>query len=111
MAEVTESTKVAVKLGTGFVIAMTLLGAGRYWGVFETQRATTELRLERNEKDIGELRSTFGAMQKTLMEIQSEQNTNSKLIETTAKNTNAMMFDWGNLKVAMAEKGIIVKGD
>ncbi len=69
MGEVTESTKVAVKLGTGFVIAVALLGAGRYWGVFETQRATTELRLARNEKDIGELRETLGKMQTTLIEV------------------------------------------
>ena len=110
MAEVTESTKVAVKLGTGFVIAMSLLGAGRYWGGFEAQRATTELRLERNEKDIADLRETFGKMQQSLGEIRADQIAVNETIKDTARVTKALMFEWTDMKVALAERGIIRKG-
>lgn len=69
MAEVNESTKVAVKLGSAFAVVVVLLGAGRYWGALDAQRDSTELRLSRNEKDISELRETFGKMSATLIEV------------------------------------------
>lgn len=110
MAEVNESTKIAVKFGTGAAIVVALLGVGRYWGGFETQRASTELRLERNESDIKELRETFGKMQQSLGEIRAAQISVDETIKDTGRVTKALMFEWTDMKVALAERGIIRKG-
>lgn len=108
--EINERSRVAVGITSGLALAIFLVGVGRYWGTFETRSQATEQRLSRNETDIKELRETFAKMQQSLTEIQTEQRSVNETIKDTARVTKAIMFEWTDLRVALAERGIIRKG-
>lgn len=111
MAAISEKTRVGLTVG-GFIVAFIfVLGVGRYWGAWESERAYTAKTLDRHEVEIVELRRTFTEMQGTLRDIKSGQENSTKQLDTAVRNSTYLVGEIGNVKVALAERGIIVRGD
>lgn len=109
MAEISEKTKVGLTVGGAIIAFIFVLGIGRYWGTWETERQYTIRTLERHESEIAELRKTFSEMQGSLRDIKNSQDNSKESMATAVRNTTYLVGEIGNLKVALAERGIKVK--
>lgn len=110
-ATISEKTRVGLTVGGAVLALIFVLGIGRYWGAWELERAYTAKTLDRHEAEITELRRTFQEMQGTLRDIKNGQDNGKDQLATAVRNTTYLVGEIGNVKVALAERGITVKGD
>ena len=103
----TLSEKTRISLQVGGIVAILLVG--RYWGSWETTSEHTGATLARHETSISDLYTRLSNMERILLQIQGEQASSKETISTTARNSTALLYEMGNIKVALAQKGIIVK--
>lgn len=111
MGEISDKTKVGLTVGGCIFAIIFVLGIGRYWGTWETERNYTSRTLDRHDQEIAELRRTFGEMQGTLRDIRNGQENSKESLNTAVRNSTYLVSEIGNIKVALAERGITVKGD
>ena len=105
MAEVSENTRVVVKAGSVIGIVLAVLLVGKYWGTFETQRETTADSIARHEQAIGELRGGMAEMKASIDKMGAEQANFRETMATVNRNTQALLYETSNIKVALAERG------
>jgi uncharacterized protein HemX len=110
-SQISEKTRLGITIGGACLIVAVIFGLGQFWGGLQSERAYEKETLARHETDIRELRQTFGEMQGTLRDIQNSQNNSKDAMNTAVRNTTFLIDKMGSIQVALAERGITVKGD
>lgn len=106
VAEISEKTKVSLQIGGAVVVALFLIGAGRWWGTLDSERTTTQQTLSRHDQRITNLENAVNDLKDLVKDGRRVQDAAAKDSATAAANTTGIIYDLGELKVRLAERGI-----
>ena len=106
MAEISEKTKISLQIGGALILAAALIGGGRWWGTLDSERASTQQALAKHEQRITNLENAVNDLKDLVKDGRRVQDAAAKDSATAAANTTGIIYDLGELKVRLAERGV-----
>jgi hypothetical protein len=110
MADLTENTRIAIKVGSVAVVVATIWAAGSWWGGLQSERASVQAAQaaqhatdQRQDEDIRQLRDTIAAINTNLALIKQGQEQQLPALGRNSQYSIELLRD---LETALAKQGI-----
>lgn len=105
MPEITENTRIAIRVGSIAAIAIALLTVGMWLGGLSNERTDTQKRLDKTDERVAALELRFANIEKTLIEMNERAKSQEQPLATIGRLSQYQVELLRDLETALAKRG------